>query len=64
MAGQRKTGHTRTRPSVFQNELAAERSTYGRHKAVPAMNSMTIESRHRVRRRRTTRQGTPIRPPH
>ena len=49
---------------MFHEELAAERSAYGRYKVVPAMNGMTIESRYRVRCRRTTRPGTRIRPPH
>ena len=41
-----------------QQSLAAERSTYGRCKAFPAMNRMAIEARYRVRWARTFWAGS------
>ena len=59
MAGKTKTGHRWTKPTVFQRakgtrqhasvSSAVKRSAYGQYRNVPAMNSLTVESRHRLR---------------
>jgi hypothetical protein len=51
-------------PDSPQTSSVAERSAEGRHKVFPALNRMTIESRYRPRRARSSGTATHPRPPH